>query len=154
MSEKEEFEKLPDAMPKWIKDHVDLYLSDPEKAHLWDSTVGWRPGPLPPVLMIHPGAPSRNLRPLPPLREGHAPESPATQGQPLPGHQRGRRLFRQQRHARRGGVHTQQECFEVQSAPGGDHDLAIQHSLGGEVLSQRRQQLGEIPVQWLAIATL
>ena len=35
MSEKEEFEKLPEAMPKWIKDHVELYLSDPERAHLW-----------------------------------------------------------------------------------------------------------------------
>jgi hypothetical protein len=47
MSEKEEFEKLPEAMPKWIKDHVELYLSEPEKAHLWDSTSGGGPGPLP-----------------------------------------------------------------------------------------------------------
>ncbi len=65
MSEKETFEKLPDAMPKWIKDHVDLYLSDPEKAHLWDSTVGGGPGPLPTLLLIARGAKSGKLRPLP-----------------------------------------------------------------------------------------
>jgi len=65
MSEKEEFEKLPDAMPKWLKDHVDLYLSDPEKAHLWDSTVGGGPGPLPTLLLIARGAKSGKLRPLP-----------------------------------------------------------------------------------------
>ena len=43
MSGKEEFEKLTDAMPKWLKEHVELYLSDPEKAHLWDSTIGGGP---------------------------------------------------------------------------------------------------------------
>ena len=47
MSEKEEFEKLSAEMPKWIRDHVELYLSDPDKAHLWDSTIGGGPGPLP-----------------------------------------------------------------------------------------------------------
>ena len=40
VSEREEFEKLPEAMPKWIRDHVELYLFDPEKARLWDSTIG------------------------------------------------------------------------------------------------------------------
>ena len=44
---REEFERLPEAMPKWIKDHVELYLSDPEKAHLWDSSIGCGPGPPP-----------------------------------------------------------------------------------------------------------
>jgi F420H(2)-dependent quinone reductase len=65
MSEKEEFEKLPEAMPKWIKDHVELYLSEPEKAHLWDSTIGGGPGPLPTLLLIARGAKSGKLRPLP-----------------------------------------------------------------------------------------
>ena len=65
MSEKEEFEKLPEAMPKWIKDHVELYLSDPERAHLWDSTIGGGPGPLPTLLLIARGAKSGKLRPLP-----------------------------------------------------------------------------------------
>ena len=65
MSEKEEFEKLPEAMPKWIKEHVELYLSEPEKAHMWDSTIGGGPGPLPTLLLIARGAKSGKLRPLP-----------------------------------------------------------------------------------------
>ena len=65
MSEKEEFEMLPAEMPKWIKDHVELYLSDPEKAHLWGSTIGGGPGPLPTLLLIARGAKSGKLRPLP-----------------------------------------------------------------------------------------
>ena len=52
-------------MPKWIKDHVGLYLSEPEKAHLWDSTIGGGPGPLPTLLLIARGAKSGKLRPLP-----------------------------------------------------------------------------------------
>jgi hypothetical protein len=56
MSEKEEFEKLPEAMPKWIRDHVELYLSDPDKARMWDSTIGGGPGPLPTLLLIARGA--------------------------------------------------------------------------------------------------
>ena len=65
MSEKEEFEMLPPELPKWIRDHVELYLSDPEKAHLWDSTIGGGPGPLPTLLLIARGAKSGKLRPLP-----------------------------------------------------------------------------------------
>ena len=65
MSEKETLETLPAELPKWIRDHVDLYLSDPEKAHLWDSTIGGGPGPLPTLLLIARGAKSGKLRPLP-----------------------------------------------------------------------------------------
>lgn len=65
MSEKEQFEMPPAAMPKWITDHVKLYLSDPEKAHMWDSTIGGGPGPLPTLLLIARGAKSGKLRPLP-----------------------------------------------------------------------------------------
>jgi len=39
-------------MSKWIKDHVELYLADPEKAHLWDSTIGGGLGPRPTLLLI------------------------------------------------------------------------------------------------------
>ena len=39
MSKKEEFEPLPAALPEWIRQHAELYLSDPESAHLWDATV-------------------------------------------------------------------------------------------------------------------
>jgi len=65
VSEKKQFEMLPAEMPKWIRDHVELYLSDPEKAHLWDSTIGGGPGPLPTLLLIARGAKSGKLRPLP-----------------------------------------------------------------------------------------
>ena len=65
MSEKEEFEKLPEAMPKWIRDHVELYLSDPDKARMWDMTIVGGPGPLPTLLLIARGAKSGKLRPMP-----------------------------------------------------------------------------------------
>ena len=65
MSEKQEFEMPSAGMPKWIKDHVELYLSDPERARLWDSTIGGGPGPLPTLLLIARGAKSGKLRPLP-----------------------------------------------------------------------------------------
>ena len=31
-------------MPSWIGEHVKLYQRDPEKAHLWDSTLGGNKG--------------------------------------------------------------------------------------------------------------
>ena len=62
---REEFERLPEAMPKWIKDHVELYLSDPEKAHLWDSSIGRGPGPLPTLLVIARGSKGGKLPPQP-----------------------------------------------------------------------------------------
>ena len=65
MSEKEQFEMPMAGMPQWIRDHVELYLSDPERAHLWDSTVAGGPGPLPTLLLIARGAKSGKLRPLP-----------------------------------------------------------------------------------------
>ena len=65
MSENEEFEMPSAALPKWIKQHVELYLSDPERAHLWDSTIGGGTGPLPTLLLIARGAKSGKLRPLP-----------------------------------------------------------------------------------------
>jgi hypothetical protein len=52
VSETEEFDKLPEAMQKWIGDHLELYLSDPEQARLWDSSIGGGPGPLPTLLLI------------------------------------------------------------------------------------------------------
>jgi len=65
MSEKQEFEMPSARMPRWIKDHVELYLSNPERARLWDSTIGGGPGPLPTLLLIARGAKSGKLRPLP-----------------------------------------------------------------------------------------
>lgn len=49
----------------WIKAHVDLYRSDPEKAHLWDSTAVGGPGPLPTLLLTTTGRKSGEPRALP-----------------------------------------------------------------------------------------
>jgi deazaflavin-dependent oxidoreductase (nitroreductase family) len=65
MSERGNLEMPGPGMPPWITDHVKLYLSDPEKAHTWDSTVAGGPGPLPTLLLIAKGARSGKLRPLP-----------------------------------------------------------------------------------------
>jgi len=69
MREKHEFEMPAAGMPKWIKDHVELYLSDPDRARLWDSTIGGGPGPLPTLLLIARGSKSAKRRPLPLLYE-------------------------------------------------------------------------------------
>ena len=39
----------------WIAKHRKLYLEDGEAAHLWDSTVGGGPGPLPTLLLFTTG---------------------------------------------------------------------------------------------------
>lgn len=44
----------------WIADHRNLYLKDGEAAHLWDSTVGGGPGPLPTLLLFTTGRKSGN----------------------------------------------------------------------------------------------
>jgi proline iminopeptidase len=49
----------------WIKAHIDLYRTDPEKAHLWDSSIAGGPGPLPTLLLTTKGRKTGELRPLP-----------------------------------------------------------------------------------------
>jgi F420H(2)-dependent quinone reductase len=44
----------------WIADHRKNYLADGEAAHLWDSTMGGGPGPLPTLLLFTTGAKSGN----------------------------------------------------------------------------------------------
>lgn len=39
----------------WIAQHRELYRKDPEKGHMWDSTVGGGPGPLPTLLLTTTG---------------------------------------------------------------------------------------------------
>jgi F420H(2)-dependent quinone reductase len=65
MSEREDFEMPAAGMPQWITEHVKLYLSDPDKAHTWDSTVAGGPGPAPTLLLITRGAKTGKLRPSP-----------------------------------------------------------------------------------------
>jgi deazaflavin-dependent oxidoreductase (nitroreductase family) len=55
----------PSGLPKWIADHVDLYLKDPEKAHMWDASLGGGSGMTPTLLLIMTGRRSGEERMLP-----------------------------------------------------------------------------------------
>ncbi|MEN8159328.1 MAG: nitroreductase/quinone reductase family protein, partial [Myxococcota bacterium] len=55
-----DFSKIP-----WIAEHIALYRSDPEKAHLWDSTPLGGPGLLPTLLLTTKGRKSGEPRALP-----------------------------------------------------------------------------------------
>jgi deazaflavin-dependent oxidoreductase (nitroreductase family) len=55
-----DFSQIP-----WIAEHIRLYKTDPEKAHLWDSTVAGGPGPLPTLLLTTQGRKSGKPRSLP-----------------------------------------------------------------------------------------
>ena len=57
--------KIPDNLPDWIRNHVELYLTDPEKAHLWDATLGGGEGMLPTLLLITRGRKSGEEKLLP-----------------------------------------------------------------------------------------
>ncbi len=52
-------------LPDWIQAHIDLYREDPEKGHLWDSSVVGGPGPLPCLLLTTIGRKSGKKRTLP-----------------------------------------------------------------------------------------
>ena len=39
----------------WIAKHREQYLKNPEQGHLWDSTIGGGPGPLPTLLLTTTG---------------------------------------------------------------------------------------------------
>lgn len=56
---------IPENLPGWIREHIELYLSDPEKAHMWDSSALGGPGVLPTLLLITKGRKSGEERPLP-----------------------------------------------------------------------------------------
>ncbi len=49
----------------WIAEHIALYESDPEKAHMWDSTPLGGPGLLPTLLLTTTGRKSGEPRSLP-----------------------------------------------------------------------------------------
>jgi F420H(2)-dependent quinone reductase len=56
---------LPANMPDWISDHIELYLSDPDAAHMWDSSALGGPGILPTLLLITKGRKSGEQKMLP-----------------------------------------------------------------------------------------
>ncbi len=57
--------ELPANLPKWIADHIELYSTDPDKAHYWDASVGGGRGLLPTLLLTTIGRSSGQPRPLP-----------------------------------------------------------------------------------------
>jgi deazaflavin-dependent oxidoreductase (nitroreductase family) len=49
----------------WIAEHIELYRTDPEKAHMWDSAPLGGPGLLPTLLLTSKGRKSGDPRALP-----------------------------------------------------------------------------------------
>ncbi len=56
---------LPENLPNWIAEHIKLYREDPEKAHMWDSSMAGGKGVLPTLLLTTIGRKSGQPRPLP-----------------------------------------------------------------------------------------
>ena len=56
---------LPAGLPDWIREHIELYMSDPEAAHMWDSSALGGPGVLPTLLLTTKGRKSGEPKPLP-----------------------------------------------------------------------------------------
>lgn len=46
---------IPDSLPGWVKDHIELYLADGETAHLWDAGLGGGEGMLTTLLLTTKG---------------------------------------------------------------------------------------------------
>ena len=59
------FADLPLDLHKHIAAHIKLYLDDPERAHMWDSSVVGIPGPVPTLLLTTRGRKSGEKRHVP-----------------------------------------------------------------------------------------
>lgn len=59
------------SLPDWIQNHIDQYEADPDKGHMWDSSVVGGPGPLPCLLLTTTGRKSGKSRTLPLLYAKH-----------------------------------------------------------------------------------
>lgn len=46
---------IPDSLPDWIREHVELYLRDGEAGHLWDASLGGGTGMLTTLLLTTTG---------------------------------------------------------------------------------------------------
>lgn len=57
--------QVPPGLPKWIADHVEMYLKDPEKAHMWDASLGGGTGMIPTLLLVTRGRKSGETKMLP-----------------------------------------------------------------------------------------
>ena len=56
---------IPASLPSWVAQHIELYLSDPEKAHMWDSSMAGGTMILPTLLLISIGRKSGEEKMLP-----------------------------------------------------------------------------------------
>lgn len=61
-----DFSKIP-----WVAEHIELYKTDPEKAHMWDSSHVGGPGLLPTLLLTTRGRKSGQPRSLPLIYGNH-----------------------------------------------------------------------------------
>ena len=57
---------IPESLPHWIKEHLEIYLKDGEAGHLWDASLGGGEGMLSTLLLITKGRKSgkRSVLPL------------------------------------------------------------------------------------------
>src|SRR5207249_4715967 len=69
-------------------------------------------------------------------------------------HHRSRHLPRQLLHARRRRVQPELQRLEVEPRLTSDHDLAVEHTSLGQLGLQWSDELGEIPLERLLVATL
>ena len=56
---------IPASLPDWIRDHIELYLRDPEAGHYWDASLGGGEGMLTTLLLTTTGRKSGNPLVLP-----------------------------------------------------------------------------------------
>jgi F420H(2)-dependent quinone reductase len=63
--------RVPAGMPSWIADHIRLYKTDPERAHMWDASLGGGKGMLPTLLLTTTGRKSGREIPIPLIYAKH-----------------------------------------------------------------------------------
>ena len=57
--------EIPDSLPAWVKDHVEIYLKDGEAGHLWDAKLGGGEGMLTTLMLTTTGRKSGRKSILP-----------------------------------------------------------------------------------------
>jgi deazaflavin-dependent oxidoreductase (nitroreductase family) len=57
--------RIPDSLPDWIREHVELYLKDGEAGHYWDASLGGGEGMLTTLLLTTRGRKSGRTLTLP-----------------------------------------------------------------------------------------
>lgn len=56
---------IPDSLPSWIRDHIEVYLADGEAGHLWDAGLAGGTGILTTLLLTTTGRKSGNQLAIP-----------------------------------------------------------------------------------------